>query len=108
MPRRADLMAEMVTITTFAPLVMGARIAGAKPGRAGRREFRRMVDEKHAAAWEGALAAQRALLTGAMRFWTDMALAGNAFLFAAAAVPALAARPARRRVRANARRLTGF
>ena len=86
-----------------ASLVISSRLAtmaaeGASPSAAGRRDAERMVTEKVLAAFDGAAGAGRAV--------TRAALAGTLHTPEAAMQVAEAAmRPARRAVRANARRL---
>jgi hypothetical protein len=112
MPRRSDWSSDLLTIGFFAPLVMASRLQrlaleGSRPSARGRREAARMTVEKPLAALEGAFAVQRQLFQSGLKFWSDMALAANAFLLAGPLMPAAATAPVRRRVRANARRL-GF
>lgn len=69
----------------------------------------RMSAEKPLAMLEGTIAAHRSVVESSVNFWQDVALAANALIFGAPATSMLAATvPARRRVSANARRLTGY
>jgi hypothetical protein len=55
------------------------------------------------------MAARMRIVESSLKFWQDVALAANALIFGAPAMSKLGATvPARRRVRANARRLTGY
>lgn len=114
MPKRSDPLSDLMTIGLFAPAVMAARMQmlafeGARPTAKGRREALRMTSEKPIALVEGALAAHKNAFDSSLRFWSDVALAANAFLLSApAASVAAAVVPVRRRVRSNARRLTRY
>lgn len=93
-----------LTIAARTPLLLAQAF---NPTTHGAREAQRMVAEKVEAAAEGAIAAQwawaglvvRASL-GGLRSFNDLSLG-------LARVAEAAARPARRKARANARRLTG-
>ncbi len=112
MPKRSDLSSDLMTMGLFAPMVIAARLQmlaleSLRPTVGGRRETVRMTTEKSAAAMEGALAAQKQLVESGWKLWGDMARRGTAFAMSAPALSlAAAARPARSRVRANARRLS--
>jgi hypothetical protein len=114
MPKRPDHSSDLLTIGMFAPLVIATRLQmlaaeAVRPTASGRRETRRMVAEKPTAALDGALAAHRSMLDSGLSFWTAIAAAWQSLLFAAPAnAMALATVPVRRRVRGNARRLTGL
>jgi hypothetical protein len=113
MPKRSHPASDLLAIGIYAPLVIAARLQklaaeGIRPTPAGRRETARMVNEKSMAAMEAAFAAQKAMLTATLRLWADVARLLSAFALGAPTLclrPALA--PVRRRVRQNARRLTG-
>ncbi|MFL5260827.1 MAG: hypothetical protein ACJ79E_09475 [Anaeromyxobacteraceae bacterium] len=78
------------------------------PTPARRREARRMVTEKAEAAVEGAMAMQRELLRQAYSVWVRAWGAGvtrRSLARAGARLVESGAAPARRRLRANARRL---
>ncbi len=113
MPKRPDPVSDLFAIGYYAPIVMAARLQKLaletiRPTAAGRREAARMTSEKSAAAAESMFAAQSAMAAGAVRLWSDIARLTAAFLLGAPVMgltPALA--PVRRRVRNNARRLTG-
>lgn len=111
MPKRADHFSDLLAIGIFTPMVVAARLQRlaterARPTANGRRETTRMIAEKPAAIAEGAVAAQKSLFDSGLKFWSDMSLAANAFALTAPALSMSAATaPARRRVRANARRL---
>jgi hypothetical protein len=80
----------------------------ADPTPARRREARRMVTEKAAAAFEGALAMQRELLTQARSLWLlawHGAVTPTRLARAGASIADAGAAPALRRLHANARRL---
>jgi hypothetical protein len=80
-----------------------------RPTRRGRSEALRMTSEKPAAALEAATAGQRHMVEAGIKVWGDVAAACAAFWFAAPSTAMLAATvPVRRRVRRNARRLTGY
>jgi hypothetical protein len=64
-----------------------------------------MSIEKPAVLAESIAATQKAAFSATIALWSDLMRAAATFLYAAP-VPALA--PVRRRVRANARRLTGL
>jgi hypothetical protein len=93
-----------VTIAARAP---GLATAGLDPLGAGAREVGRLVREKATAAFDGALGAQLAwssfLVKAAFGGVTSFEHVSHALVDVAEA----AMGPARRRVRANARRLTG-
>ena len=113
MPKRSDWSSDLLAIGFFAPLVMAARLQrlaleGARPSARGRRETLRMSGEKPLAAMEAGFAVQRQLFDGAMKFWADVFVASNALFMSAPVLAATATAPVRRRVRANARRLTGY
>lgn len=114
MPKRPDAMTELATIGMFGPIVIAARLQmlaleTMRPTAKGRRETMRMTAEKPIAAMEGALAMQRSMLDSSLRFWRDTGAAFTALAVPApAASVAAAVQPARRRVRANARRLRGL
>lgn len=113
MPKRTDFPSDLLTIGMFAPLVMAARtqmlfLELARPSRKGRLEAHRMTAEKPLALFEAAVAVQRSMFESSANLWRDMVLAANAFALAAPAAPLMALAPVRRRVRANALRLTGF
>ena len=114
MPKRFDPTSDLLAIGFYAPIVIAARLQRLaaeviRPTPAGRRETARMVNEKPVAAMEAAFAAQRAMFAATVKLWTDVARVVSAF---AIGTPALCLRPAlapvRRRVRHNARRLTGL
>ena len=93
-----------VTIGARAP---GLLMQGFNPTTGSARESQRMVAEKIDAVWEGAAAAQMAWASllvkasfGGIRNAADLSLGLSR-------VAEAAIRPARRKVRANARRLTG-
>jgi hypothetical protein len=109
-----DLSSDLLTIGLFAPLVMAARLQalaldGMRPTRRARREVARMSSEKPVVAAAALIAAQRQMMEHSLRFWNDVASSATSFLMAAplAALGASVA-PVRRKVRSNARRLTGF
>ena len=113
MPKRSDWSSDLLAIGLFAPLVMAARLQrmaaeGTRPSPRGRRERLRMTTEKPLAAMEAGLAVQKQLLDGSLKFWSDMVVASSALAMSAPMVTATATAPVRRRVRANARRLTGY
>jgi hypothetical protein len=113
MPKRSDWSSDLLTIGLFAPMVMASRLQtlvleGGRPSARGRREAFRMSAEKPLAAMEGVVAVQKQLFDGSLRFWSDMALATNAFLMTGPLMSAAVTAPVRRRVRGNARRLTGY
>jgi hypothetical protein len=94
-----------VTIAARTPALFAQ---GFNPTSESARESRRMVQEKIDAAYEGAAAAQLAWASfflkasfGGIRNASDLSLG-------LASVAEAAIRPARRKVRANARRLTGL
>jgi hypothetical protein len=94
-----------VTIAARTPALL---IQGFNPTSESARESRRMVQEKVDAVYEGALAAQMAWASfllkasfGGIRNASDLSLGLSN-------VAEAAIRPARRKVRANARRLTGL
>ena len=112
MPKRSDPASDILAIGFYAPLVVAARLQKLaaeviRPTSAGRRETARMVSEKPEAAMEALFAAQKAMLAGTLKLWSDMARLMSAFVIGS---PAMCLRPAlvpvRRRVRDNARRLT--
>ena len=112
--RQANYQSYVLSIALFSPLVIGARMQmlamqALRPTPAGRREIRRMSDEKQAATIDSFAAMQRSFMASDVKFWSDM-LKGSAAFSAAAPTGALAAAtvPVRRRVRANSRRLTGL
>lgn len=111
MPKRPDTMTELATIGMFAPIVIAARLQmlaleTMRPTAKGRRETMRMTAEKPVAVMEGAFAMQRSMFDSSMRFWRDMGAAVTTLAVTApTASVATAIHPARRRVRANARRL---
>ncbi|MCP8940072.1 hypothetical protein NK718_16215 [Alsobacter sp. SYSU M60028] len=92
-----------VTIAARAPLLMG--VGRGSPRAA--EETRRMVSEKAEAAIEGAIAAQFAMGRFWMRIMLGQVSHPAGFADGLAGVAAAAARPAHRRVRANAKRLAG-
>jgi hypothetical protein len=108
---RRELPVELASIALLAPVVMTARMQllameAVRPTKRGRRESRRMLVEKPAAAVEASIAAQQALLHSGVKLWADFARAGTAFFAAAPAASArAAARSIDRRVKANVRRL---
>ncbi len=111
MPKRSDWSSDLLTIGLFAPLVMASRLQrlareGARPSAKGRRDAFRMSAEKPLAAMEGIVAGQKQLFDGSLKFWSDMALATNAWLMTGPLMSAAVTAPVRRRVRGNARRLT--
>jgi hypothetical protein len=111
MPKRSTPASDLLTIGLFAPLVIGSRLQRLglemlRPTPKGRREIARMTAEKPLAAAESVLATQQAFSAAMTTPWADMIRATTTFLMAAAPMPALA--PVRRRVRTNARRLTGL
>jgi hypothetical protein len=111
MRKRSDWSSDLATIGFFAPLVVVSRLQrlaleGALPSAKGRREAFRMSAEKPIAAMEGALAVQKQLFEGGLKFWSNVAFSTNALLMTAPVMSAATA-PVRRRVRVNARRLTG-
>jgi hypothetical protein len=113
MPKRSDWSSDLLAIGFFAPLVMAARLQrmaleGTRPSARGRRELSRMSGEKPLAAMEAGFALQKQLLGVTLKFWSDMVVASNALAMSAPLVAATATAPVRRRVRANARRLTGY
>ena len=114
MPKRPDYSADLLTIGIFAPIVIATRLQmlaleSVRPTAKGRRETRRMVSEKPAALMEGTLAMQKHMFASGLKFWSDFSAATSALMLTApAASMALATRPVRRRVRGNARRLTGL
>lgn len=94
----------VVTIGARAPALL---MQGVNPTAASTREAQRMIAEKIDAAWQGAAAAQMAWASlllkasfGGIRSAADLSLGLTG-------VAEAAIRPARRKVRANARRLTG-
>ncbi|MBA3520683.1 MAG: hypothetical protein H0T75_24280 [Rhizobiales bacterium] len=113
MPKRPDFSSDLVTIGLFAPLVIAARLQtlgleALRPTASGRREALRMTSEKPLAVIEGMVAAQTSAFDSSVKLWSDLALSANTFLLTAPALSlAAASGPARRRVRQNARRLTG-
>lgn len=97
----------------LAPMVMAMRLPlMAMETRAGKLwgvETARAIGEKNAALAEGIAAAQLSLLRSATAFWFDVAAGRTPALMNGAAVEQAmraAMRPARRRVRANYRRLS--
>ena len=113
MAKNSDWSSDLLAIGFFAPLVMAARLQrlaleGTRPSAKRRRELSRMSREKPLAAMEAGFAVQRQLFDGALKFWSDVAVASNALMMSAPVVAATATAPVRRRVRANARRLTGY
>ena len=114
MRKRRDHTSNLFTIGLLAPVVAGTRLQMmgmrlARPTAKSRREMVRMTAEKPATAMEGAVAAQKAMLDSGLKLWSDTALAATEMLVGGPmnlAGPATAA--VRRRVRANARRLTGI
>ena len=114
MPRRSDHFSDLMTIGVCAPAVMAARMQMLAtecvlPTAKGRREAMRMTSEKPIAFMEEALAAQKHMFDSGMKFWSDFALAANAFYLSAPAISVAASTaPISRRVRRNARRLTGY
>jgi hypothetical protein len=113
MPKRSDPTSDLLAIGLFSPIVVAARLQKLaaeviRPTSAGRRETARMVSEKPLAAAEAIFAAHKAMLAGTLQLWSDLVRLISAFVIGAPAMclrPALA--PVRRRVRHNARRLTG-
>jgi len=114
MTKRPDLVSELLQLGMFAPIVAATRLQmlaweAASPTRRGRAEMTRMTAEKPAAALEAVLAAQQSLLASGLKLWSDCVVNGSAFLQTAPALSlAAGAAPIRRRVRRNARRLTGL
>ena len=113
MPKRFDWSSDLLSIGFFAPLVMTARLQrlvleGTRPSANGRREALRMSGEKPLASMEVGFAVQRQLFEAAVKFWSEMLVASNALVMSAPVVTAASTAPVRRRVRANARRLTGY
>jgi hypothetical protein len=107
MPKRSDPVSDLFAIGVLAPVVIAARVQklGLEllvPTASGRREMVRMAAEKPIAAAESWLTTQKAMSSAMLALWSDMVRASTTFLLAP--MPALA--PVRRRVRANARRLT--
>ncbi|MFD1333418.1 hypothetical protein ACFQ4O_15570 [Methylopila musalis] len=103
--RQVALANGFAAMGPFAGFVMAARIAqmtreAGAPTPAGMAEAQRMVSEKVSAAFEGGVAAGR-VLSRMSAATTPIAAAG--FMIAAGEA---AIKPARRRVRANARRLS--
>ena len=105
--------AELASIGLFAPWVMAQRMSRMMLPEmlrtsSDRSEDRRMVAEKSRAAADGVVAANIELGHQVMNAWVGMAFgeAPNA-MKAADAIGAAALRPARIKVRANAKRLAG-
>jgi Mlc titration factor MtfA (ptsG expression regulator) len=71
-------------------------------------EAQRMVDEKVTAALEGLSAAQTSLVTLSIAMMRGEICSVNAYQRAMTELVAVAMAPAQRKVRANARRLTGL
>ena len=105
---RKAVQAGLDSAVTIAARTPGLVTAGFDPTGAGAREVGLMVREKVAAAYEGALGAQLAwssfLLKAAFGGVTSPHHVSHALVDVAEA----ALGPARRKVRANARRLTGM
>jgi hypothetical protein len=97
-------VAAAVTIAARAPIIAG-HVAGTRSGRPD--ESLRMVTEKMEAAAEGVMAAQMAMWS----LWVQMAFGGvrgpTALAHGFVDIAEAAIRPAHRRVRANAKRLSG-
>jgi hypothetical protein len=103
----ATMQAGVDSAVTIGARTPGLLMQGFNPTAGSARETQRMIAEKIDAAWEGAAAAQMAWASlllkasfGGIRSADDLSLG-------LAGVAEAAIRPARRKVRANARRLTG-
>jgi hypothetical protein len=93
-----------VTIAARAP---GFLSQGFNPTVESARETQRMIQEKVDAAYEGAAAAQFAWASFVLKASFGGIRDASEFSLGMAGVAQAAMRPARRRVRANAKRLTG-
>lgn len=109
----ADRQSDLVAIALFAPVVVASRLQmlalqGLKPTVAGRREAVEMLTEKPLALMLGGFALQAELLRQSAGFWAAALRPGLVPLpaWAPALLAAAATGPMRRKVRANARRLT--
>ena len=93
-------------ITTIAARAPGLMTAGDDPTGAKRRESQRMVQEKVGAAWSGAFGAQSALANFMIKAAFGQIRSAADVSHALADITDAATAPARRTVRANARRLS--
>jgi hypothetical protein len=94
----ATMQAGVDSAVTISARTPGLLIQGFNPTAGSVRESQRMIAEKIDAAWEGAAAAQMA--------WASLLLKASFGGIRLANVAEAAIRPARRKVRANAKRLT--
>jgi hypothetical protein len=110
MPKRHDL-SDLATIGVFAPLVVASRLQLlamelVRPSARGRREGLRMTVEKPWAVMEAAASVGQSLIDANLRLGRDLSLAWGAAWLSPWQAMLAGAVPVRRRVRANARRLT--
>jgi hypothetical protein len=94
-----------VTIAARTPALLSQ---GFNPTADGARETQRMIMEKFDAVYEGAAAAQFAWASFMMKAAFGGVRSASDFSLGLAEVAEAAVRPARRKVRANAKRLTGM
>ena len=94
-----------VTIAARTPALLSQ---GFSPTAEGARETQRMIQEKIDAVYEGAAAAQFAWASFMVKAAFGGVLNASDFSLGLADVAEAAIRPARRKVRANAKRLTGM
>jgi hypothetical protein len=102
----ATMQAGLDSAVTIAARTPGLVSQGFNPTAENARETRRMIQEKIDAAWEGAAAAQFAWASFLLKASFGGIRDANDLSLALAGIAEAAVRPARRKVRANAKRLT--
>ena len=104
---KANVISSLDAMTTIALRTQALLSADAEPIERAR-EAQVMVAEKLDAAIEGAVAAQAELAAFLLRATLGGVMTPNDLSLGLASIAEAAARPARRKVRANARRLIGL
>jgi hypothetical protein len=102
------MQAGMDTAVTIAARTPGLLSQGFNPTAESARETQRMIQEKFDAVYEGAAAAQFAWASFLLKASFGGIRNASDFSLGLADVAEAAIRPARRKVRANAKRLTGL
>ena len=104
----SSMQAGLDTAVTIAARTPALLSQGFSPTAEGARETQRMIQEKIDAVYEGAAAAQFAWASFMVKAAFGGVLNASDFSLGLADVAEAAIRPARRKVRANAKRLTGM
>ena len=104
----STMQAGLDTAVTIAARTPALLSQGFNPTAESARETQRMIQEKIDAVYEGAAAAQVAWASFLMKASFGGMLSASDFSLGLAEVAEAAIKPARRKVRANAKRLTGM